>query len=345
MRTSKNNKGWLHSHLYQLDSEDEKGKQRNLKKEQKVLENIHNKAKTILLFGPKNTGKTFLVDDLLEKQENILFIDSTEINSLHDFKTALRAAQNVILYEETTVIEGEIINLSMNSITLKTDEMESIFTLREQINLEVGDIVQIIDGEVQKIGTRLEKENIDVETKILPMPKGDLIQKRTVSKKVKLSELDTVQSGRFFIDRKLTEWIDRNKAKILDSTLVIDNAHLLTDKIHNYIATLKDIPHTPFCILISRENLKIRNVVKIAASSLTDQQLSEIIKKRIFFENITFNAEIMDKIENICKTNGLKYAMNLFFLLSTHSHAEQKNITLKDLEMLTSLYKNIDQLD
>lgn len=344
MRFHQNNKGWLHFHLYSEDFENEEISRKKLRKEQHILEKLYSKVDSILFFSPNIVGKTFLIDHIFKDKENIIFIDASEINTIPDLKFIFRCSQNILFHEETTIIEGEIINISSNSITLKTDEMESLFTIREKIKYEEGDIVQIIDGQIQRIGTSRSKEYPDVGTNTLSIPKGKLIQKKTISKKMSLYDLDRLQPDMFLIDRKITEWIDRSKAVLLDSILVIDNAHLLNQKIRNYLANIRNISHAPFCLLISQKNLEIKNMLKIEAPTLTKAQVLDIFKKRLSFESITLSPEIQLKIEEICDKKGLKYAMNFLFVLSTYAHVELRTITMKDFELISSIYNNIDQI-
>lgn len=345
MRFYKNNKGWLHFHLYNDNLENEEIHQKKLRKEQHVLEKLFNKTDSLLFFSPNIVGKTFLVDHLFKDMDNIIFIDGSEINTISDLKFMFRCSQFILLHEEKTVIEGEIINIAPNSITLKTDEMESSFTIREKINYEEGDIIQIIDGQIQKIGTSRPKENEDVKTNILSIPKGKLKQKRIISKKISLYDLDRIQPDTFLIDRKIIEWIDRNKAVLQDSLLVIDNAHFLSDKVRNYLGNIKNIPHAPFCLLLSQKNMEIRNILKIEAPDLTKENIFDIIQKRVSFEGITVTPEILSRIQEIYDKKGLKFAMNFLFVLSTHAHLEQKTLTMEDFELLLSVFGHIDLID
>lgn len=344
MRTFRNNKGWLHSHLYAFDQE-EKDIGTVTEKEHLILQIILFKTKVINFYGPENCGKTAINDIILQNQKSITFLDGTEINSVEDLKIALRSTQKVSLRQETTVIEGEIININSNSITLKTDEMESVFTIREQAFYEEGDIVQIIDGNIQKIGSSKLKENIDVETKIVAMPKGKLLQKRTISKEMTVLDLDRSNTGTTPIDLKLTDWIDRNKAKLIDSALVIDNADILSSSILNFIASVEYLSHVPCIILISNDKLHLKNSFKIKTDRKNETITTKVLNKRFFFENITSNIELQSKLEHLSRKKGLKFAMNYFFLLSTHSHLEQKNLSVKDFDFFGSIYKNIDEIE
>ncbi|KRH93994.1 DNA helicase TIP49, TBP-interacting protein [Pseudoloma neurophilia] len=345
MRFSKTNKGWIHYHVYHVEPEDEKNRQKKFKKEQHIIEKLFTKADSLLFFAPRNTGKTFIVDNIMKNKENIMFVNGTEINTIADFRFILRCAQHILFHEEATVIEGEIINIGSNSITLKTDEMESVFNSQNNIGFEEGDIVQIIDGQIQKIGFKKQKEFQDINTKILPTPKGKLIQNRTVSKKCTLHDLDLQQDNDLLIGHKLTEWLDKNKAVLLDSILVIDNADLLPEPVRNFLSNLSLVDHAPFCLLIAEKDMKIKNMLKTTTPTLTKEQILQIFESRLFFESITLIPEIKNRIEEICEKKGLKFAMNFLFILSTHAHVEQRNLNVTDLEMIESVYQNVEEIE
>lgn len=335
MRTSNTNK----SFFYNNENENEQKELEIHKKELDTLKKIHNQSDMINLIGPKNSGKTFLVNEFFKNNESAYFIDAKEIKSIDHLKLIFKNTQKILLFEEATVIEGVVINSTFNSIILKTDEMESIFKIEKADQYEENDVLQIINGQINKIGKIKKNEILDLNCKILNIPKGNLIQKKIISKEIKI--IDLIKNNfEKNIENKIIEWIDKNKAKIIESTLIIDNSDLLDLKIQKFLSNKKNIFFSPKIILISRFELKIKNLEILKLFDLEKEDLKKIFKKRFFFENLNFNDEILNRFLEIAKNYSLKFALNLLSIFSAHLHAEGKNCNVEELENILEVYKS-----
>lgn len=335
MRTSNTNK----SFFYNNENESELKELEIHKKELDTLKKIHNQSDMINLIGPKNSGKTFLVNEFFKNNESAYFIDAKEIKSIDHLKLIFKNTQKILLFEEATVIEGVVINSTFNSIILKTDEMESIFKIEKADQYEENDVLQIINGQINKIGKIKKNEILDLNCKILNIPKGNLIQKKIISKEIKI--IDLIKNNfEKNIENKIIEWIDKNKAKIIESTLIIDNSDLLDLKIQKFLSNKKNIFFSPKIILISRFELKIKNLEILKLFDLEKEDLNKIFKKRFFFENLNFNDEILNRFLEIAKNYSLKFALNLLSIFSAHLHSEGKNCNVEELENILEVYKS-----
>lgn len=341
------------------------------------------KSKITLLSGKTNTGKSALAIAFSKEVSNPVCISATQINNLAHLDQFIRHTQKVVLKEETTVIEGEIVSISNNLLTLRTTEMESAFTVRETMGFSEGDVLQIANGTIKRIGNTRMDNHADPNVMLVDTPQGKLTQKRMITKTCSLLELEENNSknaDRFLIDEKILGWVDQGKAEFLNSTLIIEDAHLMERRSLEYLFTISELNYTPFLLLVSSEgegeetkennnielnsneekrdiedhghgganNLfdayKSKMMLRIATQPLTDNQKRQIFKLRASAEQTTLSDEIVDILLEIERGSNIKYVINIITMLGFFSSSHQRDPNVNDLKCLCELFMNVNEL-
>lgn len=183
-------------------------------------------GRAILLAGPPSTGKTALAMGLSQQLgRDIPFcsLSATEVFSLEISKTealtqAIRRSMGVRIDEEQEVMEGEVVEIQIDThagasggktgrLTLCTTDMETIYDLGtkmiERITQEritAGDVIRIdkASGKVSKLGRSVSRSRdydaMASNTKFVTCPEGELQKRTTVTHTVSLHEIDVINS-------------------------------------------------------------------------------------------------------------------------------------------------------
>lgn len=302
------------------------------------------RANIVLLYGQENTGKSALAVGMARDVKTSVYISAAEINDVDSLEQLVRSVQIVVLMEEATVIEGEVVSVQGNSVILKTLDMESTFTFREVTNLVEGDIVQICNGVVKRIGTTKKDETADLAMKIMATPRGNLVQKRVLKKRTTLIELDennNKNADKYQINDKLSDWIDEEKAKMEKCTIIVDEAHLLSDALMNYLFKMSETEHSPFILLVSRHNIDNTRLLKIKTSSYTDDEKKKIFKLRGTEEEINMNDEVLEYMLDVEHSYGMKYAINVITFIGVLSNYHQRDPDVDDINLVCELFLDV----
>lgn len=183
-------------------------------------------GRAVLIAGLPGTGKTAIAMGMaqaLGKDTPFTSIAGSEIFSLEMSKTealtqAFRKSIGVRIKEETELIEGEVVEVSVErpatgtgakvgKLTLKTTDMETIYDLGqkmiEQLNKEkvqAGDIITIdkASGKITKLGRSFTRardyDALDANTRFVQCPEGELQKRKEVVHTVSLHEIDVINS-------------------------------------------------------------------------------------------------------------------------------------------------------
>ncbi|KAG7627927.1 TIP49 P-loop domain [Arabidopsis thaliana x Arabidopsis arenosa] len=185
-------------------------------------------GRAILIAGQPGTGKIAIAMGIaksLGQETPFTMIAGSEIFSLEMSKTealtqAFRKAIGVRIKEETDVIEGEVVTISIDrpassggsvkktgKITMKTTDMESNFDLGWKLiealdkeKVQSGDVI-VLDrfcGKITKLGRSFTRSrDFDVmgsKTKFVQCPEGELEKRKEVLHSVTLHEIDVIKS-------------------------------------------------------------------------------------------------------------------------------------------------------
>ena len=186
-------------------------------------------GRCVLLAGAPGTGKTAIAMAMAQALGNetpFTMLAGSEIFSLDMSKTeallqAFRRSIGVRIKEETEVIEGEVVEVSVErpstnpavskgrtgTLVLKTVDMESEFDLGQKMidqlqkeKIAVGDVIQIdkSTGRINKLGRSFirskDYDAMSQQTRFVQCPDGELTKRKEVVHTVTLHEIDVINS-------------------------------------------------------------------------------------------------------------------------------------------------------
>eukprot|EP00919_Chromeraceae_sp_WS-2016_P022410 GHVR01053205.1.p1 GENE.GHVR01053205.1~~GHVR01053205.1.p1 ORF type:complete len:297 (-),score=86.12 GHVR01053205.1:335-1225(-) len=186
-------------------------------------------GRAVLIAGQPGTGKTAIAMGMAKSLgEDVPFthISGSEIFSLEMSKTealsqAFRKSIAVRIREETEVIEGEVVEVEVDSpmgegseaypktgrLVLKTTEMETVYELGAKMiealrteKIVAGDIVMIDKqaGRVSRLGRSFARsrdfDTVSATSRYLQCPEGELHKRKEMVHTVSLHEIDVINS-------------------------------------------------------------------------------------------------------------------------------------------------------
>uniref|UniRef100_A0A6G1S7B4 RuvB-like helicase n=1 Tax=Aceria tosichella TaxID=561515 RepID=A0A6G1S7B4_9ACAR len=183
-------------------------------------------GRAVLIAGQPGTGKTAIAIGLsqqLGSDTPFVSISSSEIFSLEMSKSealmqAFRKAIAVRIKEEVEIIEGEVVEVTIDrpmsatgakrgKITLKTMAMEAVFDLGQKMidnvlreKVQAGDVISLdkSTGKIIKLGRSMSHSHdfdaMGADTKFVSCPDGEISKRREVVHTVSLHEIDVINS-------------------------------------------------------------------------------------------------------------------------------------------------------
>ncbi|CAK8676550.1 ruvB-like 2 [Clavelina lepadiformis] len=183
-------------------------------------------GRALLIAGQPGTGKTAIamgMSQAMSRDAPFQAMAGSEIFSLEMSKTealtqAFRKAIGVRIKEETEMIEGEVVEVSVErpatgtgakigKLTLKTTDMETIFDLGQKMieqitkeKIQAGDIITIdkATGKISKLGRSFTRardyDATDSQTRFVQCPEGELQKRKEVVHTVTIHEIDVINS-------------------------------------------------------------------------------------------------------------------------------------------------------
>ncbi|KAF0698385.1 Aste57867_10987 [Aphanomyces stellatus] len=183
-------------------------------------------GRAILLAGKPGTGKTAIamgIAQALGEDTPFTTIAGSEVFSLEMSKTealtqAFRRSIGVRIMEETEIIEGEVVEIQVDTptggagdkvgrLTLRTTEMETVYDLGTKMidqltkeKVEAGDVITINkeSGKISKLGRSFTRSKdydaMGPQTRFVQCPEGELQKRKEVVHVVSLHEIDVINS-------------------------------------------------------------------------------------------------------------------------------------------------------
>jgi len=183
-------------------------------------------GRAVLLAGQPGTGKTAIAMGLaqaLGEDTPFTMMAGSEIFSLEMSKTealtqAFRKSIGVRIMEETELIEGEVVEIRVDTpaegggekvgtVTLRTTEMETEYDLGQKLievlekeKVSAGDVITIdkANGRVTKLGRSFTRSRdydaMGPQTRFVQCPEGELQKRKEVVHVVSLHEIDVINS-------------------------------------------------------------------------------------------------------------------------------------------------------
>ena len=193
-------------------------------------------GRSVLLAGPHSTGKTAIGHALSQDLgDDVPFVtlSAAQVYSLEKSKTealtqAVRQAMGVRITEEAEIIEGEVVEIQIDTLlpnttsegasssnsrsqagrlTLCTTDMETIYDLGTKMidmlraeKVAAGDVIRIdkASGKITRLGRSFSRSRdydaVSSTTKFVQTPEGELQKRKEVVHTVSLHEIDVINS-------------------------------------------------------------------------------------------------------------------------------------------------------
>lgn len=188
-------------------------------------------GRSVLLAGKPGTGKTALAIALAQElgtDTPFTSMSASEVFSLEMSRTealtqALRRSIGVRILEETEVIEGEVVEIQIDSlaptatesgkmdktgrVTICTTEMETVYDMGSKMlemmtkeKVSAGDVISIdkASGKVTKLGRSFSRSRdydaMSSTTRFVQCPEGELQKRKELVHMVTLHEIDVINS-------------------------------------------------------------------------------------------------------------------------------------------------------
>ena len=182
-------------------------------------------GRAVLIAGPPSTGKTAIAMGMAQSLGSdvpFTMLASSEIFSLEMSKTealtqAFRKSIGVRITEESEVIEGEVVEVSIDrsvtggtkqgKLTIKTTDMETVYDMGAKMTdaltrerVLAGDVISIdkAAGKITRLGRSYVRardyDAAGAEAKFVQCPDGELQKRRETTHTVSLHEIDVINS-------------------------------------------------------------------------------------------------------------------------------------------------------
>ncbi|CAA0385363.1 unnamed protein product [Arabidopsis thaliana] len=334
-------------------------------------------GRAILIAGQPGTGKTAIAMGIaksLGQETPFTMIAGSEIFSLEMSKTealtqAFRKAIGVRIKEETDVLEGEVVTISINrpassggsvkktgKITMKTTDMESNFDLGWKL-------IEALDKEKVQSGD---------------CPEGELEKRKEVLHSVTLHEIDVINSRtqgylalftgdtgeirsetREQIDTKVAEWREEGKAEIVPGVLFIDEVHMLDIECFSFLNRALENDMSPILVVATNRGMTtIRGTNQISAHGIpidfldrlliittqpyTQDEIRKILEIRCQEEDVEMNEEAKQLLTLIGCNTSLRYAIHLINAAALACLKRKgKVVEIQDIERVYRLFLDI----
>jgi len=183
----------------------------------------------VLIAGAPGTGKTAVAMAMAQALGGgdipvpVTVLTASELFSLEMNKTealtqALRKSIAVKIEEEAELVEGEVVDLTLDrssaasgskngKLTIKTTDMETVYDMGPKLvealvkeKIQPGDVVSIdkLSGKVSRLGRSFSRAHdydaMGASTKFVSCPDGELQKRRNVQHTVSLHEIDVINS-------------------------------------------------------------------------------------------------------------------------------------------------------
>ncbi|KDO22095.1 RuvB-like 2 [Saprolegnia parasitica CBS 223.65] len=247
-------------------------------------------GRAILLAGKPGTGKTAIamgIAQALGEDTPFTTIAGSEVFSLEMSKTealtqAFRRSIGIRIMEETEIIEGEVVEIQVDTPTGSVGDKVGRLTLRttEMETIEAGDVITINkeSGKISKLGRSFTRSKdydaMGPQTRFVQCPEGELQKRKEVVHVVSLHEIDVINSRsqgflalfagdtgeikdevREQIDTKVNEWREEGKATIVPGVLFIDEVHMLDIECFSWLNRALESDLAPVLIIATNRGI------------------------------------------------------------------------------------------
>jgi len=259
-----------------------------------MLVNLINKQnfenKGIIVTGACGTGKTAMgiaVSKLLISKFPFIKINGSEIGSpiiskIEILHRIIRKTVGINFYQESLIIEGEIVDLKINEknkknierkLVIRNKNVQSIYEIGPKIlkkffekKIKKNDFVSIdkTNGEVYFYKKNIEKSHTNKNTNFSKKEVDSIERYKIIEHFITLHEIDLLNSKkkklsaifsefqseisfkkREKIGKVLKRWEEENKIKIFKGILFIDDIHLLNNESFSFLGKIIETRLSP----------------------------------------------------------------------------------------------------
>jgi RuvB-like protein 2 len=260
-------------------------------------------GRAVLLAGQPGTGKTALAMAMachLGDATPFTMLAASEIYSLEMSKTealtqVMRKSIGVKIKEEAEIIEGEVVELTVEreraerhgKLTIKTTDMETVYELGSKMidalskqKIVSGDVITIdkASGKVTRLGRSLQRarefEVVPSSVEFVACPEGELQRRKEVVHTLALHDIDVINSRaqgflalfagdtgeikaevREQINAKVQQWRDEGKAEVMPGVVFIDEAHMLDLECFSFLNRALESELAPVLVLATNRGI------------------------------------------------------------------------------------------
>jgi RuvB-like protein 2 len=220
---------------------------------------------------------------------------SLEMSKTEALTQAVRKSMGVRITEEVEVIQGEVVEIVVDTLvdkktgrmTLCTSEMETVYDLGQKMisqlqaqSVSAGDVISIDkgSGKITKLGRSFSRSRdydaLGATTKFVQTPEGELQTRKTITHTISLHEIDVINSRqqgflalfagdtgeikheiRLQINAKVAEWREEGRATLVPGVLFIDEVHMLDMECFCFLNRILESDLSPVLVMATNRGL------------------------------------------------------------------------------------------
>lgn len=308
-------------------------------------------------------------------------LQSFNLSKAEAVTQAVRKSIRLRIKEIIKVIEGEITNLTSSKLSLKTLDMESTFEIGDKMLQEiqkekivVGDVVRIIKerGKIIKLGISASKMDSEFIGDILsvPCPEGEMFKTIEDVQLMTLHDIDCLNNKthgyleiyngetgeissevRKEVNKRVKKWILEEKVVLERGLLIIDNVQILHKDYFYLFNNSIEFTFDPVILMIENFTDTLQSSTGLLSSAfvinvdqINDNDLKDVIRAHIETENVDFDSNVLDYLNDLALSYGINYAINIIdlYVVKSLKQANTK-IALEEVKTLVSLFLDVNR--
>ncbi|EQB61146.1 transcriptional regulator [Vairimorpha apis BRL 01] len=290
----------------------------------------------------------------------------------------LRKSIGLNIKDNIKIIEGEVVSLNNEKLTLKTLDMESIFDIGEQMLLQiqkeritVGDIIRIVKerGNIIKIGISSSRKTQDFlgDANVVNCPEGEMFKNLEENQKISMHDIDVINDKLYSVirlyngetgeissdtreevDEIVRKWIMEEKAKIQRGVLCIEEAHMLDDECLNLLVQSIEFGKSPLVILTTNsEDIKNypKSTLVVSTKEIQKEDLKSIFFEKFKLEEIQLEESALEFIIDVSIKKNISYAINIIHLSKIFCNIKNSEIIkVEDIKRMMNIFYNFQDI-
>ncbi|KAI6191994.1 RuvB-like helicase [Aphelenchoides bicaudatus] len=279
-------------------------------------------------------------------------------------------------------------------ISLKSADMEATYELGNKLiemifkeRIVSGDVIQINrgSGRITKLGRSINRQKdfdaVGSSVKFVQVPTGE-IQKRTEHvQTISLHDIDVINSRthgylavfsgdtgeikneiRTQINKKVAEWREEKKAKIVPGVIFIDEVHMLDLECFSFLNRIIESELSPLLIMASNRGIvPIRGTETISPHGIpadlldrsliiktekySDEEIKKIISIRAQEESVKLDGNALLILAKLADNASLRYAMQLISNADVvRQRRKGEEVTTDDVKKVYSMFYDLKRV-